>query len=83
MDYLALFMEYLQVELGLSDNTRISYQRDLRIFCKALSISEDKLADVQRSQIIGYITKLKLQGRAGRQQPSPGNWQPSKRFTVL
>ena len=30
MDYLALFMEYLQVELGLSDNTRISYQRDLR-----------------------------------------------------
>ena len=64
MDYLALFMEYLQVELGLSDNTRISYQRDLRIFCKALSISEDKLADVQRSQIIGYITKLKLQGRA-------------------
>ena len=64
MDYLALFMEYLQVELGLSDNTRLSYERDLRIFCKALSISEDKLADVQRSQIIGYITKLKLQGRA-------------------
>ena len=64
MDYLALFMEYLQVELGLSDNTRLSYERDLRIFCKALSISEDKLAGVQRSQIIGYITKLKLQGRA-------------------
>ena len=64
MDYLALFMEYLQVELGLSDNTRLSYQRDLKIFCKALSVSEDKLAEVQRSQIISYITKLKLQGRA-------------------
>jgi len=64
MDYLALFMEYLQVELGLSDNTRLSYQRDLRIFCKALSIKEEQLAGVQRPQIIGYITKLKLQGRA-------------------
>ena len=64
MDYLALFMEYLQVELGLSDNTRLSYQRDLRIFCKALSIPEEKLATVQRSQIIGYITELKLRGRA-------------------
>ena len=48
MDYLALFMEYLQVELGLSENTRLSYQRDLRIFCNALSLSEDKLAEVQR-----------------------------------
>ena len=48
VDYLALFMEYLQVELGLSENTRLSYQRDLRIFCNALSLSEDKLAEVQR-----------------------------------
>ena len=64
MDYLALFMEYLQVELGLSENTRQSYLRDLRIFCRALPVPEDKLAEVQRSQIIGYITKLKLQGRA-------------------
>ncbi len=64
MDYLALFMEYLQVELGLSENTLLSYQRDLRIFCKALSISEDRLAEVQRGQIIGYITKLKMQGRS-------------------
>ena len=64
MDYLALFMEYLQVELGLSENTRQSYLRDLRIFCRALSVPENKLAEVQRSQIIGYITKLKLQGRA-------------------
>ncbi|MBO6265435.1 MAG: site-specific integrase [Acidaminococcaceae bacterium] len=34
MDYLSLFMEYLQVELGLAENTRLSYQRDLRIFCR-------------------------------------------------
>jgi len=64
MDYLSLFMEYLQVELGLAENTRLSYQRDLRIFCKALKIPEDKLVQVQRIQIINYITGLKLQGRA-------------------
>ena len=63
MDYLSLFMEYLQVELGLAENTRLSYQRDLRIFCKALKIPEDKLVQVQRIQIINYITDLKLQGR--------------------
>ena len=63
MDYLSLFMEYLQVELGLAENTRLSYQRDLRIFCKALKIPEDKLAQLQRIQIINYITGLKLQGR--------------------
>ena len=63
MDYLSLFMEYLQVELGLAENTRLSYQRDLRIFCKALKIPEDKLVQVQRIQIINYITGLKLQGR--------------------
>ena len=56
-------MEYLQVELGLAENTRLSYQRDLRIFCKALKIPEDKLVQVQRIQIINYITGLKLQGR--------------------
>ena len=55
MDYLALFMEYLQVELGLSENTRLSYQRDLKIFCKALSVSEGKLAEVQRSQHKGLL----------------------------
>ena len=63
MDYLSLFMEYLQVELGLAENTRLSYQRGLRIFCKALKIPEDKLVQVQRIQIINYITGLKLQGR--------------------
>ena len=32
MDYLELFLEYLQVELGLSENTQLSYLRDLRLF---------------------------------------------------
>ena len=64
MDYLALFKEYLQIELGLSSNTQLSYERDLRIFCRALSIEPAQLCAVQRAQIISYITRLKLQGRA-------------------
>lgn len=64
MDYLALFKEYLQIELGLSPNTQESYERDLRIFCRALSITSVQLCKVQRAQIISYITRLKLQGRA-------------------
>ena len=64
MDYLALFKEYLQIELGLSSNTQLSYERDLRIFCRALTIEPAQLRAVQRAQIISYITRLKLQGRA-------------------
>ncbi|MDD7380170.1 MAG: site-specific tyrosine recombinase XerD [Succiniclasticum sp.] len=64
MDYLALFKEYLQIELGLSSNTQLSYERDLRIFCRALAIEPAQLCAVQRAQIISYITRLKLQGRA-------------------
>ena len=40
VDYIALFLEYLQVEMGLSRNTQQSYARDLRLFCKALGIGE-------------------------------------------
>ena len=58
------FKEYLQIELGLSSNTQLSYERDLRIFCRALAIEPAQLCAVQRAQIISYITRLKLQGRA-------------------
>ena len=64
MDYLASFKEYLQIELGLSPNTQESYERDLRIFCRALSLEPEQLPSVQRARIISYITRLKLQGRA-------------------
>lgn len=34
VDYIALFLEYLQVEMGLSRNTQQSYARDLRLFAR-------------------------------------------------
>lgn len=64
VDYIALFLEYLQVEMGLSRNTQQSYARDLRLFCKALGIGEADLLQVGRSRIIRYVTDLKMQGRA-------------------
>lgn len=64
MDYLELFLEYLQVELGLSENTQLSYLRDLRLFCKAFGLQEKDLAAVERQQIVRYVTDLKMKGRA-------------------
>lgn len=64
MDYLELFLEYLQVELGLSENTQLSYLRDLRLFCKAFGLQEKDLAAVERQQIVHYVTDLKMKGRA-------------------
>ena len=64
-DKLSLFFEYLTVELGLSPNTRLAYERDLRLFKEALSLPDnDALAKVSREQIIRYMTGLKNKGLA-------------------
>jgi integrase/recombinase XerD len=62
--YVKLFLEYLQVELGLALNTRVAYERDLRLFAGALKITEADLVQVSREQIIEYITSLKTKGLA-------------------
>ena len=53
-----LFLEYLTVELGLSLNTRLAYERDLRLFGKALN-NNAPLSSVTREQIITYMASLK------------------------
>lgn len=58
-----LFLEYLTVELGLSANTRQAYERDLRLFCKALGLKDsDGLVNIGRSRITDYMTQLKSKG---------------------
>lgn len=60
-----LFLEYLTVELGLSENTRQAYERDLHLFCKTLGFkNSDALVNVNREQITGYMTQLKEKGLA-------------------
>lgn len=64
-DYLALFQEYLIVELGLSKNTQLAYLRDLRLLMKSLQLKADEeLLQVSRQQLIAYLVRLKQEGRA-------------------
>ena len=64
-DYLALFEQYLLVELGLADNTRAAYLRDLRLLQKALGMKESEaLITVSRRQLLAYLSQLKQAGRS-------------------
>lgn len=64
-DYLALFEEYLLVELGLAPNTRAAYLRDLRLLQKALGLREaEALLKVSRRQLLAYLVQLKQAGRS-------------------
>lgn len=64
-DYLALFQEYLTVELGLAKNTQLAYMRDLRLLMKSLQLKADEeLLQVSRQQLIDYLVRLKQEGRA-------------------
>ena len=66
-DYIALFMEYLTVELGLSPNTKLAYERDLRLLQKALKLeNQEELLTVSRKELLDYMTELKEQGQIGR-----------------
>lgn len=63
-DYLALFEEYLTVELGLAANTRAAYLRDLRLLQKALGLKqEEQLLGVGRRQLLAYLAQQKQSGR--------------------
>ena len=64
-NYLKLFLEYLTVELGLSQNTVAAYERDMCLLQKALKLDNDEqLAKVTRNQLLGYMSQLKEQGRS-------------------
>ncbi len=64
-DYLALFQEYLTVELGLAKNTQLAYMRDLRLLMKSLQLKADEeLLQVSRQQLIAYLVRLKQEGSA-------------------
>jgi len=64
-NYLPLFLQYLTVELGLSANTRNSYERDIILLGKALQKKEiSELLEVKRPELIAYLDQLKQLGRA-------------------
>lgn len=64
-DYLALFEEYLTVELGLAQNTRLAYLRDLRLLQKTFNYkSSEELLEVNRQQLLAYLVQLRQAGRS-------------------
>lgn len=64
-DYLALFEEYLTVELGLAQNTRMAYLRDLRLLQKTFNYkSSEELLEVNRQQLLAYLVQLRQAGRS-------------------
>lgn len=64
-NYFALFMEYLTVELGLSQNTKIAYERDLRLLQKSLRlVSQEELLLVTRKELLRYLSQLKAEGKS-------------------
>lgn len=64
-DYLALFEEYLTVELGLAQNTRLAYLRDLRLLQKTFNYkSSEELLKVNRQQVLAYLVQLRQAGRS-------------------
>lgn len=64
-DYLALFEEYLTVELGLAQNTRLAYLRDLRLLQKTFNFkSSEELLSVNRQQLLAYLVQLRQTGRS-------------------
>ena len=52
-DYLALFQEYLTVELGLAKNTQLAYMRDLHLLMKSLQLKADEELITHIRQQIG------------------------------
>lgn len=64
-DYLALFEEYLTVELGLAQNTRLAYLRDLRLLQKTFNFkSSEELLGVNRQQLLAYLVQLRQAERS-------------------
>ncbi|WP_304115869.1 site-specific tyrosine recombinase XerD [Phascolarctobacterium succinatutens] len=64
-DYLALFEEYLTVELGLAQNTCLAYLRDLRLLQKTFNYkSSEELLEVNRQQLLAYLVQLRQAGRS-------------------
>ena len=64
-DYLALFEEYLNVELGLAQNTRLAYLRDLRLLQKTFKLkTSEELLELTRQQLLAYLVQLRQAGRS-------------------
>lgn len=63
--YLDMFLDYLENEKGSSENTIISYGRDIKYFIKFIEINNiNDFNDVMNEHISKYIEHLQFNGKA-------------------
>ncbi len=62
MDRLSEFLNYLSVEKGLSGNSRMAYERDLKKYLSYLESKNTKLEDVDTDRITAFLDHLKKVG---------------------
>lgn len=60
------YLNYVRVEKGLSENTRLAYERDLRRFEKFGEEAGKKLAEMGRNEIVDYLRSLYRSGLDSR-----------------
>lgn len=64
-EQLKAYLVYLTVERGLSENTRLSYQQDIRhLFAYLKDEKIHDLAQVDRFMILNFLQALELQGKS-------------------
>ncbi|WP_206830978.1 site-specific tyrosine recombinase XerD [Alicyclobacillus fructus] len=56
------FLEHVRLERGLSENTAVSYARDLADFSAYLAREERTWADADRTLVLRYLSDLKRRG---------------------
>ncbi len=61
--YLNLFIQYLKVERGLSNNTIASYEHDLKSFIRYLNNKSIQFADVKHANILLYLADIQRNGK--------------------
>ncbi len=59
---LRAFLDYLQAECGLSRNTRLAYQRDLRRFLAGLTAASNDLAKLTTSDVEYFLRRCNSDG---------------------
>lgn len=67
IEYLSEYLEYIEIEKGLSQNTVDAYRRDLMAFCEfCVAHNVDTFLDVKRNHISSYVLTLREQNYTAR-----------------
>ncbi len=65
---LEAFFDYLYLQRGLSKNTVLSYENDLKIFAKEMEEKKVKVKSLTKKEILYYIEKKRKMGSSPRSQ---------------